>query len=116
MVLKAPKPGKPNLRVITKDEDKVVLDGNHPLAGKALNFEIEVVAVISPGDKDDMGERHETSKKSSSTTTKAKKKQHPTPVEEVSSIEPSAAAALDAAKSISEIQKSMGAIRVDSIE
>ncbi len=31
--------------VVSVEEDKVVLDGNHPLAGKALNFEVEIVAV-----------------------------------------------------------------------
>ena len=31
------------------DEHKLVLDGNHPLAGKELNFEIEIVSVVKRG-------------------------------------------------------------------
>ena len=38
--------GKPiPVRVIEVDEETVTIDANHPLAGKDLNFEIEVVAV-----------------------------------------------------------------------
>ncbi len=33
------------LMVAEVKEDSVVLDGNHPLAGKVLNFEIEIVSV-----------------------------------------------------------------------
>jgi FKBP-type peptidyl-prolyl cis-trans isomerase SlyD len=31
--------------VIATEGDKVTLDGNHPLAGKELNFEVEVTDV-----------------------------------------------------------------------
>lgn len=33
------------VRIVQVDESQVTLDGNHPLAGKDLAFEIEVVAV-----------------------------------------------------------------------
>lgn len=32
-------------RIIDIEEDKVFLDGNHPLAGKALNYKVEVLEV-----------------------------------------------------------------------
>jgi peptidylprolyl isomerase len=31
--------------IIEKSEDKVILDFNHPLAGKNLNFNIEIIAI-----------------------------------------------------------------------
>ena len=33
------------VRVVAMDDDSVTLDGNHPLAGLTLNFEIEMVEV-----------------------------------------------------------------------
>ena len=33
------------LTVIDKDEEKIKLDANHPMAGKALNFDLEIVEV-----------------------------------------------------------------------
>jgi FKBP-type peptidyl-prolyl cis-trans isomerase SlyD len=33
------------LQVAAADDEEVTLDGNHPLAGKTLNFEIEIVEV-----------------------------------------------------------------------
>jgi FKBP-type peptidyl-prolyl cis-trans isomerase 2 len=34
-----------NLRVVEVKEESVVIDGNHPLAGKDLIFDLEVVAI-----------------------------------------------------------------------
>ncbi len=33
-------------RVIEVEEDRVILDGNHPMAGKDLNFEIELLEIL----------------------------------------------------------------------
>ncbi len=33
------------LTITTLDEDTVTLDGNHPLAGATLNFDVKIVAV-----------------------------------------------------------------------
>ena len=33
-------------RVIKVEEDRVILDGNHPMAGKNLNFEIELLEIV----------------------------------------------------------------------
>jgi len=35
------------LTVKSVDDGKVVLDANHPMAGKVLNFDLEVVEIIS---------------------------------------------------------------------
>ncbi|MBN2644081.1 MAG: peptidylprolyl isomerase [Desulfuromonadaceae bacterium] len=35
--------------VVAVDEEHVTLDGNHPLAGQALNFELELVEICSGG-------------------------------------------------------------------
>lgn len=35
------------LRLVGFDEDRVVLDANHPLAGETLNFEIEMIQIDS---------------------------------------------------------------------
>lgn len=37
--------GVMDVTVIGMEEDEIVLDANHPLAGKDLNFEIEVVSI-----------------------------------------------------------------------
>ncbi len=34
-----------NLTVVAVDDDSIVVDGNHPLAGRVLNFDIELVAI-----------------------------------------------------------------------
>jgi peptidylprolyl isomerase len=33
-------------RVVEADESRVVVDANHPLAGEALTFEIELVEIV----------------------------------------------------------------------
>ena len=37
-------------QVVVKEvkEDVVVIDGNHPLAGKKLNFEVSIVSIKEP--------------------------------------------------------------------
>lgn len=47
MELEGPNPegGVVRLRVVALDDDRVVLDSNHPLAGQTLNFEIELVRI-----------------------------------------------------------------------
>ncbi|XOV78463.1 MAG: peptidylprolyl isomerase [Aestuariibacter sp.] len=37
--------GEQSVVVVDVSDDKVVVDGNHPLAGKDLSFEVEVVSV-----------------------------------------------------------------------
>ena len=37
-----------HLLIIERKEDKVILDGNHPLAGQSLTFQIEVTAIDRP--------------------------------------------------------------------
>lgn len=34
--------------ILAVDEDKITLDGNHPMAGKALNFALHVVEISTP--------------------------------------------------------------------
>ena len=47
MQLQAQGPDRTYLLVVTDfDDENVTLDGNHPLAGKALNFELELVEII----------------------------------------------------------------------
>lgn len=36
-----------NVTIVEIADDKITLDGNHPLAGKTLNFEIEVVEIVA---------------------------------------------------------------------
>jgi FKBP-type peptidyl-prolyl cis-trans isomerase SlyD len=46
------------LTVAALDEDTVTLDGNHPLAGATLNFDVKVVAVREATDQDLRGVGH----------------------------------------------------------
>jgi FKBP-type peptidyl-prolyl cis-trans isomerase 2 len=46
--LQAEGPQGPILLVVTElDDETVTLDGNHPLAGKALNFELELAEILA---------------------------------------------------------------------
>ena len=44
-----------NATIKESTEEDVVLDFNHPLAGKSLNFEIEVVSVVDPTPQEGTG-------------------------------------------------------------
>mgnify|MGYP000368525248 CR=1 FL=1 len=46
LVAKSPEGQEQNLQVIEVKEETVVLDGNHPLAGQDLVFDLEVVEII----------------------------------------------------------------------
>ncbi|MCK4841349.1 MAG: peptidylprolyl isomerase [Methylococcales bacterium] len=47
-----------NVVTVTKvDGDDVTIDGNHPLAGEALTFDVEVVG-IRPASKDELSHNH----------------------------------------------------------
>jgi len=45
LVSKSPDGQESNLNVVEVKADSIVIDGNHPLAGKDLIFDIEVVAI-----------------------------------------------------------------------
>ncbi|GAB7256328.1 FKBP-type peptidyl-prolyl cis-trans isomerase [Polaribacter sp. OB-PA-B3] len=45
LVSKAPDGSEMNLMVVEVKEDAIIIDGNHPLAGRDLVFDIEVVAI-----------------------------------------------------------------------
>ncbi|MCK0158519.1 peptidylprolyl isomerase [Cellulophaga sp. F20128] len=45
LVSKSPDGQEINLRVIEIKEESIVIDGNHPLAGKELIFDLEVVGI-----------------------------------------------------------------------
>jgi FKBP-type peptidyl-prolyl cis-trans isomerase 2 len=45
LVSKSPDGQERNLHVIELKEDSIVIDGNHPLAGKDLVFDLEVVSI-----------------------------------------------------------------------
>jgi FKBP-type peptidyl-prolyl cis-trans isomerase SlyD len=46
------------LTVVATDEDTVTVDGNHPLAGATLNFDVKVIGVREATAKDMHGEGH----------------------------------------------------------
>jgi FKBP-type peptidyl-prolyl cis-trans isomerase 2 len=49
MVLQSDSPQGPLKFMVTEVEgDQITLDGNHPLAGKRLRFDLEIVAITSP--------------------------------------------------------------------
>ncbi len=45
LIAKMPNGGERQLRVSEVKESSIILDGNHPLAGKDLNFEVEIVEI-----------------------------------------------------------------------
>ena len=45
LVSKSPNGQEMNLRVVEVNEESIVVDGNHPLAGKDLIFDLEVLAI-----------------------------------------------------------------------
>ncbi len=45
LVSKSPDGQEMNLRVVEVGEESIIIDGNHPLAGKDLIFDLEVVAI-----------------------------------------------------------------------
>ena len=45
LVSKSPDGQETNLLVVEVKEESIVIDGNHPLAGKDLIFDLEVVAI-----------------------------------------------------------------------
>ncbi len=48
LVSKYPDGQEMNLLVVEVSEESIVVDGNHPLAGKELIFDVEVVAINDP--------------------------------------------------------------------
>lgn len=48
MHLQAPEPSGQVMRlvVVAVAEDSITVDGNHPLAGEALNFDVELLAIV----------------------------------------------------------------------
>jgi FKBP-type peptidyl-prolyl cis-trans isomerase SlpA len=48
LVAKSANGQETNLRVVKVEEDSIIIDGNHPLAGKDLIFDLEVVAIKNP--------------------------------------------------------------------
>ncbi|WP_158837767.1 FKBP-type peptidyl-prolyl cis-trans isomerase [Polaribacter sp. L3A8] len=46
LVSKSPEGQEMNLMIVEVKDKSVVIDGNHPLAGKELVFDLEVVAII----------------------------------------------------------------------
>ena len=48
LVAKSTNGQETNLRVVKVEEDSIIIDGNHPLAGKDLIFDLEVVAIKNP--------------------------------------------------------------------
>jgi FKBP-type peptidyl-prolyl cis-trans isomerase SlyD len=46
------------LTVVATDDDTITLDGNHPLAGATLNFDVKVIGVREATAKDMHGDAH----------------------------------------------------------
>jgi len=53
MQFQAQTPGGPQVvRVVSVEEENVVIDANHPLAGQKLNFDVEIVETREPTDEE----------------------------------------------------------------
>jgi FKBP-type peptidyl-prolyl cis-trans isomerase SlyD len=53
MVVVGDTPNGPiQLTVCEVNDDNIVVDGNHPLAGKRLHFEVEIVTVRAASDEE----------------------------------------------------------------
>ncbi|MFE8071710.1 peptidylprolyl isomerase [Marinobacteraceae bacterium S3BR75-40.1] len=53
MQFQAQTPGGPQIvRVVSVEEEEVVIDANHPLAGETLHFDVEVVGTREPTDEE----------------------------------------------------------------
>jgi peptidylprolyl isomerase len=48
--VQAPDGSVVNVRVVAKTEDQITLDGNHPLAGQDLMFDIRLVEIVEAAD------------------------------------------------------------------
>jgi peptidylprolyl isomerase len=46
--------------IVGVEDDQVILDGNHPMAGKALNFALHLVEIVDETSSDKLSETNET--------------------------------------------------------
>lgn len=53
LIMKDPNGRQIPARIVKIEKDKVTLDLNHPLAGKNLNFDLEVVGINEPGEEEE---------------------------------------------------------------
>jgi peptidylprolyl isomerase len=53
LVMRDPSGRQIPARIVKVEKDKVTLDLNHPLAGKNLNFDLEIVGINEPDDEEE---------------------------------------------------------------